>query len=215
MNTDNKRRDLIRVAVEDEGRLEYKELSELIGKNHSYVQQYVKRGVPRQLRDADWAIINAAISDDDAPSPSKSIANQGSELTHIPVFGFRAGMGGGGIALDESPESYLPLPNKYLSQIRLEAAELISFEMEGDSMSPTLLSGDRGLANTLDKNPARGGIFAIYDSDTIVVKRIEKIPNSDPVMLRLISDNPSHNSYDVIADDTNIIGRIVWFARRI
>lgn len=34
-------------------------------------------------------------------------------------------------------------------------------------------------------------------------------------MLRLIGGNPHNNSYDVIADDTNIIGRVVWFARRI
>lgn len=153
---------------------------------------------------------------DNSQDADFSVKNISDKIVSVPQYEFRAGMGGGGIIIDESPSSFLPLPSEYIAEMRLEAARLIGFDVEGDSMAPTLFSGDRVLANTIDKNPARGGIFAIFDSDTLVVKRIEKIPNtSDPVMLRLISDNSNHNSYDVIADDTNIIGRIVWFARRI
>ena len=138
------------------------------------------------------------------------------DVVEVPVLGFRAGMGGGGTVIDEKPRASWPVQRQYLNRIRLGSADLIVVEVEGDSMSPTLESGDHVLINRKDKNPARGGMFAIHDSDTLVVKRIEKISNSsDPVMFRLISDNEHHNSYDVIADDTNIIGRIVWFARRI
>ncbi len=133
----------------------------------------------------------------------------------IPVFAFRAGMGGGGIIIDENPTGYLPVKRSYLRQNRLEDADLMAIDVEGDSMSPTLESGDQVLINRSDKNPARGGIFAIFDSETLVVKRIERIPASEPAMIRLISDNKHHSTYDVIADDTNIIGRVVWYSRRI
>lgn len=137
------------------------------------------------------------------------------DVVAVPLYEFRAGMGGGGIIIDERPNGSFPLSAEYVRNQRLQSAKLIGFELEGDSMAPTLMSGDQAMANTLDKNPARGGIFAIFDSDTLVVKRIEKIPSSDPVQLRLISDNPHHSSYDVLADDTNIIGRVIWFARRL
>ena len=137
------------------------------------------------------------------------------KLAEIPILGFKAGAGGGGIALDDEPVGYLPIERAYLRRARLDAADLVAFEIEGDSMDDTLHSGDRVMANKNDRNPARGGIFAIFDSDTIVVKRVEKIPNSNPVMLRLISDNKNHSAYDVIAEDTNIIGRVVWLARRL
>ncbi|WP_415810905.1 XRE family transcriptional regulator [Litorimonas haliclonae] len=136
-------------------------------------------------------------------------------VVRVPSYGFRAGMGGGGVVLDEAPLYHWPVREEYLKAVRLSTADLVSIEVEGDSMSPSLESGDQIMINRKDKNPARGGIFAIFDSDTLVVKRIEKIPGTDPIMLRLISDNPHHNAYDVIADDTAIVGRVVWYARRL
>ena len=137
------------------------------------------------------------------------------DILNIPAYAFKAGMGGGGVITDEKPTDYWPVPRVYLRHIRLETADLATLTVEGDSMSPTLESGDQILINKTDKNPARGGIFAIHDSNTLVVKRVEKIPGTDPVLLRLISDNQNHGAYDVLAQDTAIIGRVVWFARRI
>ena len=195
----------IEQAVSARSDIDYKGLSAAIGKNPTYVQQFISKGSPRALREADMKAIVSLIDGEQAPQD---------DIESVPLYSFRAGMGGGGIILDEKPSGRLPLPMSYLRQLRLASADLISIECEGDSMSPKLESGDLVLINRSDKNPARGGIFAIFDSDTLVIKRIEKIPASEPIMLRLIADNPNHGSYDVIADDTNIIGRVVWFARR-
>ncbi len=142
-------------------------------------------------------------------SPSQSDVHQ------VPFYGFKAGMGGGGVIAVERPETYWPIPVGYLKQLRLESSDLIAIVVEGDSMSPTLESGDQVLINRSDRNPAGAGIFAIHDNDTLVVKRVEKIPSTEPARLKLISDNPHHGTYEVLADDTNILGRVVWFARRI
>ncbi|MEP3890336.1 MAG: S24 family peptidase [Hellea sp.] len=198
-------RDYIQQAVQERADIDYKTLSEVIGKNPTYVQQFITKGSPRALREADMRILMCFI---DGESSS-------TDVVQVPLYEFKAGMGGGGVILTEMPDSFMPVSEAYIKDMRLGSADLIAIECEGDSMSPTLISGDQIMINRKDRNPARGGIFTIFDSDTLVVKRIEKIPNSDPVMLKLISDNPHHNSYDVIADDTNIIGRVVWFARRI
>ena len=112
-------------------------------------------------------------------------------------------------------DDFLSLPRSYLEQMQLTSADLISIDVQGDSMSPTLESGDRIMINRSDKNPASGGVFAIHDSDALVVKRIERIPATNPVRLKLISDNPNHGTYEVPADETNILGRVVWYARKL
>ena len=183
-------------------------LSRLLGKNHAYLHQYIWKGSPRALKDQDLKIIVDALS---GKLPDISLPDQ----VQIPQYSFRAGMGGGGLILDENPVGHVSLQKNYLEQIHLGDADLISIEVEGDSMSPTLESGDQVMINRKDQNPANGGIFAIHDSDALVVKRVEKIPATDPPILKLISDNRNHGSYQVLAGDTNIIGRVVWYARRI
>jgi len=137
------------------------------------------------------------------------------DVMSVPRYGFRLGMGGGGIALSEDPDGQWPLDQNYARSARLENRDLISVEVEGDSMAPTLQSGDQVMVDKSDRNPARGGLFAIYDSETLVLKRIERIPDTDPAQVRLISDNSFHGDYDVLAESTVIIGRVVWFARRL
>ena len=48
-----------------------------------------------------------------------------------------------------------------------------------------------------------------------VAKRLEHIPNSEPLAFRVISDNPRYPAYERTADEIRIIGSIRWFAREI
>jgi len=202
-----KQRDFIQGLVNRADGPSYKALSEVLGKNPTYVQQFVTKGTPRSLRTADMEKIEAV-----GNGNGESI-NQ--DFILVPIQEFKGGMGGGGVVITDKPRQHFPIQTEYLRHVRLESASLIMIECEGDSMSPTLESGDFIMVNKNDRNPARGGVFAIFDSDTLVVKRIEKIPSTDPVMLRLISDNDHHSAYDVLAEDRNITGRVVWYARRI
>lgn len=183
-------------------------LSRLLGKNHAYLHQYIWKGSPRELREKDLRVIMQALKGA-LPAPDTAAT------IRIPQYSFRAGMGGGGIIADENEADYLALPRTYLEQMQLSSADLISIEVDGDSMSPTLESGDRIMINRNDKNPASGGVFAIHDSDALVVKRVERIPATEPARLKLISDNPNHGTYEVPATETNILGRVVWYARKL
>lgn len=82
-------------------------------------------------------------------------------------------------------------------------------------MMPTLHSGDRVMVDNGDRIPSPGGVFAVWDGFGVVTKRLEVVPNSDPPTLRISSDNPLHREYERTADEVNIIGRVVWFARRL
>lgn len=151
-----------------------------------------------------------------------------SEPAKVPEIDVRAGMGGGGEALlDYRPDgngglmemdavtALWELPPDYLNRelrVRPGAARII--EVQGDSMEPLLVTGDRVMVNLLDRAPSPPGIFAIWDGFGVVVKRLEFIPNSDPPCIVISSDNPKHGRYERTADEVNIIGRVVWFARR-
>ena len=201
--------------------MSYAELSRLTGISEDSINKYAQ-GAVDQPRGTTIDVMAKALSVSklwlmhglDASGQSDPVQILPGTL-NIPFYGFKAGMGGGGVVTDERPKNFWPVPETYLRHIRLDTADLVTIAVEGDSMSPTLESGDQILINQADKNPVRGGIFAVHDSDTLVVKRIEKIPDSEPARLKLISDNPHHNAYEVMAETTNIVGRVVWFARRI
>ena len=154
-------------------------------------------------------------------------ADDGSPVS-IPEIDVRAGMGGGGEAAIE----YVPgdigfleadgvrdswsIPEGYLrSELHVtpDAARII--EVQGDSMTPTLQSGDRIMIDTADRRPSPPGLFALWDGFGVIVKRVEHILNSDPPTIRIQSDNHQHSAYERTADEVNIIGRVVWRAMRV
>lgn len=141
----------------------------------------------------------------------------------------RAGAGGGGFWSTENNETndvgYIVsadvkkaewmLPTMYLRQylgIYSRNAKII--EIAGDSMAPTLMSGDRVIIDLSQRNPSPPGMFAIWDGVGVVCKRLELLTNTDPHRLMLISDNPKNLTYERTAEEVNIIGRVVWYARR-
>ena len=176
--------------------------------------------LPRKLHKKMLAIGNKYSVDPDIMSELLGIPVEGggtdSELISVPVYEFHAGMGGGGIVGTEEPIYYMPQPPNYLQRIGLGQADLIALEVRGDSMADTLLTGDQIMIDRKDTHTGAEGIFCLHDGDGLVVKRIERVrPSSDPVMLRLISDNKHHSTYDVPVDDVHVVGRVVWFGRRI
>lgn len=133
----------------------------------------------------------------------------------IPEYDVRVSAGDGFHIAEETQKDAWPFSRAYIEgELRLPLHQLVILEVIGDSMVPTLHSGDRVLVNMADTRISQPGVFVLWDGDGTVVKRLEMIPGSEPAKLRRISDNPLHGDYEVLAEDTNIIGRVVWFARR-
>lgn len=134
----------------------------------------------------------------------------------IPEYDVRASMGDGFTVDRETIKDMWTFSRRYLSdEMRLNLQNLVVIEVIGDSMKPTLESGDRVLVDMGDRRVGIPGIFVLWDGDGTVAKRLELVPNSKPQKINRISDNPLHDRYEVLAADTNIVGRIVWFARRL
>lgn len=146
---------------------------------------------------------------------SKGSKEIGVATIAVPEYDVRVSAGGGFVVNEETKRDVWPFSRRYLvDELRLSPAQLCIVEVVGDSMEPTLRPGDRVMVNMADKRVSQPGLFVLWDGDGTVVKRLELIPNSKPQRLNRISDNSLHQSYVVVASETIIVGRVVWFARR-
>lgn len=87
--------------------------------------------------------------------------------------------------------------------------DTVIMEIIGDSMSPTYGPGDRVLVDQAQTRLVADTVYAISDGyGEPQIKRLQRIPFSDPVMVKIISDNPSLSSFDVELERLTIIGRV-------
>lgn len=146
----------------------------------------------------------------------------------IPEVDLRAGMGGPGLAeeqngydhggnsitVDAQKDEGWGIPDNYLSgELHVQRSGLYVVEVQGDSMEPSLQTGDRVMVDTGDTRP-RNGIFAVRDSYGVQVKSIQPVHGSDPAMIRVISDNEKYSTEDWPLEDHTIIGRVVGMIRK-
>lgn len=142
-------------------------------------------------------------------------ARMATDEVHVPEFDVRASAGDGFIIDRETVKERWPFARSYLRELRISVGDAVIIEVGGDSMEPTLRSYDRIMIDTGDRNPARPGVFVLWDDGETVVKRLEKVPGTDPVRYRVSSDNPNHGTHESHAELINIVGRVVWVARRL
>lgn len=109
------------------------------------------------------------------------------------------------------------IPAEYLNEMNVQTKNVYIIEALGDSMYPTIATGDKVIVDTSAKGriPSPAGIFAIWDGLGVTIKRIELIPNTDPQTLKIISDNPKHSTYERSIDECRIIGRVAGLIKRI
>lgn len=100
-------------------------------------------------------------------------------------------------------------PTAYLRhELHIETGGIMVLEVVGDSMSPTLESGDRIIIDTAYSKPTPDGIYVIEEGDGPMVKRLQLVRRSDPPEVRIISDNKHHEAYTLRLEDIRIIGRV-------
>jgi len=84
-------------------------------------------------------------------------------------------------------------------------------KVSGDSMEPTLLSGDLVLVDHgRTAIASQGGIYAIAIEDEIMIKRVQLV---FPDKLLVISDNKQYAPFEIARDRVRVNGKIIWFAR--
>lgn len=187
------------------------QLAEKIGTHRNQIQKLEKGERELSLEWVDRLVAGIGVSKDEillGYPVAKSVIS-------VAEYDVRVSAGGGFHIADETKKDVWTFSRRYIAdELRLPISKLVVLEVMGDSMEPTLHSGDRVLVNMADRRVSQPGIFVLWDGDGTVVKRLELVPGTAPTKLKRISDNPLHSTYEVMANETNVIGRVVWVARR-
>lgn len=99
-------------------------------------------------------------------------------------------------------------PPDYLRELGTSPAATWLMPVIGDSMSPTLETGDRVLIDTSYSAPIPDGIYVIDEGHGPIVKRVNLVRRSEPAEYEIISDNEINKPYRMLADEVRIIGRV-------
>ena len=174
--------------------------------NHPVKHQLSKRTL--DALKATYKGFPAFAEKSDQPIPSEQVSYM--EIEVLPTF---AGMGGGGTG-DGDREVAL-VPRALIEDIlRGQPRDFLVINVRGDSMEPDFHHGDQLLIDVRDTSPAQPGVFALWDGEwgEYVVKNVERSRTGE---VRIFSTNPKYTDELVQAETTKIIGRPVWFGRRL
>ncbi|RPF71683.1 S24 family peptidase [Aurantiacibacter spongiae] len=196
-------------------RLGYSSISRMIGRNSSYIQQFIKRGSPRKLDDDDRRTLASFFGVDEQvlggpPAPMRD------GLIEIPVLNVDASAGFGAIAESETAHTRFGFDERWLSRLtRAKSASLSIIHVLGDSMEPTLSDGDEVLVDASDQGSRlRDGIYVLRADDALVVKRVTLKPGGRKITIS--SDNSAYPSWDdVDRSEIQVVGRVIWFGRAV
>jgi len=241
--------DAVRAFIEEEARRRRTTLAEVsrrLGKNHAYLQQFVRRGVPADLPEKVrrklaemWQIDEVKLGGPEArvvpagmefsPDPEFTDNPDGAEAAgraerrelragEVVERDVTGGLGAGGIATQivvggkvlDNVRATWTLPVEYLrAELRAREADVDIIAVDGDSMQPTLVPGDRVMINRRQTVPSPDGLYAIHDGIGVVVKRLEVVHGAAPPRVRIKSDNPVHGFYEQPAEEVRVIGRVI------
>jgi len=216
-----------------------KNASRAIGKNAAYIQQFIYRGTPKVLpadvREALARYLGVEAEElrhSEVPprkprgdpgmlAPVAAQRHSGGNVPEgfavVAEIDVRASAGPGALneGLEEARATWLFPEPMIRHEFRANAQDLRIITIDGDSMEPLLATGDRILVDTRQRVPVPPGIFVIWDGMGIVAKRIEHVPHSEPPQIVIKSVNPEYQTYEREAEEVNIIGRVIWAAKRL
>lgn len=192
-------------------------LSRMLGRNPAYIQQFVRRGVPKRLKEEERRKLARYFSVSETllgGPPEEPLAPNG--LVSIKRHPVTVSAGPGSVVTEELGKPYFGFDERWLKSLTPSPpANLSIVRVEGDSMAPTLSAGDDILVDLGDgAGRLRDGIYVLRIDDALVVKRLALNPVGRRVTIQ--SDSPAYPDWpDCDLDDIHVIGRVIWSGRRI
>jgi hypothetical protein len=192
-------------------------LSRMLGRNSAYIQQYVRRGVPKRLKEEErrklaryFAVSEAVLGG----PPDGLIGRDG--LVSVKRHPVTVSAGPGAIVSEERGRPYFGFDENWLKALTPTSPEKLSIvRVEGDSMAPTLNHGDDILVDLGDAaGRLRDGIYVIRVDEAVLVKRIALHPMGRRLTVQ--SDNPAYPDWpNFKINEINCIGRVIWAGRKV
>ncbi|KEO87654.1 transcriptional regulator [Erythrobacter sp. JL475] len=193
-------------------------LSDMLGRNASYLQQFIRKGSPRKLEEGDRRTLATffGVAEEElgggGESPQENsyaqtrMRRDPGDWVDVPRLDIGASAGPGALPVSEQAFDAFRFSRRWLAEQGLEAVQLSAIRVEGDSMEPLLNDGDEILVDCSPR-PFRDGIHVVRLGDTLMVKRVAQAGAGRVVLL---SQNLGYPPVEVAAEEVTIIGRVVW-----
>ena len=195
----------------------YSSISRLLGRNVSYIQQFLRKGSPRHLDERDRHILAQFFGVDEAVlGGPTALATPIVQLVQIPVLDVEASAGHGALAGNETKAGQFGFDDNWLRKLTLaKPTNLSIIKVTGDSMEPTLHDGDEVLVDVSDEQTKlRDGIYVLRMDGALNVKRVAIEPQGRKISV--VSDNSAYPSWQGLdRRSVNIVGRVLWFGRKV
>jgi phage repressor protein C with HTH and peptisase S24 domain len=194
-------------------------LSNLLGRNPSYLQQFIRKGSPRKLEEEDRRTLAQffGVAEHElrgAQENSSEVSSSTPERSgwiEVSRLDLDASAGPGALSGLECAFDAFRFSRRWLAEQGLDGAQLSAITVAGDSMEPLLNDGDEILVDRSPR-PFRDGLYVLRLGDTLLVKRVAR---AGAGRLVLLSQNLAYPPIEVAAQDVAILGRVVWKGGRI
>jgi phage repressor protein C with HTH and peptisase S24 domain len=188
-------------------------LSRMLGRNATYLQQFITKGSPRKLEEADRRKLAQffGVAEAELGAPEDLSYDGRGEWVEVPRLPLEASAGPGAVGAAEIAFDAFRFSRRWLREQGLDPALLSSIRVLGESMDPLLRDGDEILVDRTPR-PFREGVHVVRLGETLHVKLLQAVP---PGRLRLVSSNAAYEPVEVPMADVDVVGRVVWKGGRL
>lgn len=196
----------------------YASLSNLLGRNPAYFQQFMTRGTPRKLHEEDRGILARYFGVSEAllgktSGQGSSLASKEQATVSVPRLALGASAGAGSLPETEPLSGEMTFDARWLRRLGINHQQASIVSVEGESMLPTLLPDDDILVDHADAfTRLRDGLYVLRLDGVLLVKRLAMGPRRG--RFNVLSDHPQYPNWpDVDPSLVAIVGRVIWVGR--
>ena len=234
------RNDPVRLRLRDllrRGDLTLAAASLAIGRNKTYLQQYVDRGVPAVLGYRDSEALAELLGCDGGDLRHETVPKRrpmkrrrprpptglpGAPVAAVPEVAVEAGAGAATLSeefVSETARWHWP-ENMIRHEGGAAPEDVRILRVRGSSMEPEMREGDRIVVDVSRRLLSTGETFVLWDGNGLVVKQVEAVrgdpaDGEEPSRLRLLSANPDYAPYTCLAQDVHVVGKVLWVVRKV
>lgn len=199
-------------------RTEYQPPADVLKLTHSFLEanpEFFNKKAGKRFTRAPKLSLSAAPAMHHAVHEDVTVYQK--SFVSVPLYDVRAVAGGGAVIDQEHISDVLQFSEVWIKrELRAAPSDLYLVYVDGESMEPTLRSGDVILLDRRATKPDREGIYILRMDGMLLVKRLQGLPGG---MIKVASDNPAYESFTVRLAEMQgknfaILGRVVWSGRR-
>ena len=197
--------------------LSLREVSLAIGKESSYLFQYIKKGVPKHLpiQTAQKLAIVLEVPVQDIMDVDLEAIRTAEDIVRIDVIDVSACCGNGQEVSTETVIGQQLMTRNALRQYTFSPPESIKIiRAVGDSMLPTINPNDIVWVDISTKTPSSDGLYLLRVGNDLLIKRIQIDPFTNQATIK--SDNPAYASFVRPSyTEVPVVGKIIYHMKRI